>query len=87
MKREIICLTTLMAFSIQSIAIETDPVLTGAVGAQTAMLKSLFNKREKTQQKILAAEAAVTVAMDRMHKVEDQMLEYLQNAQVGMQNL
>jgi mevalonate kinase len=54
---------SLMVFSIQSFAIETDPVLTGAVGAQTAMLKSLFNKREKTQQKILAAEAAVTVAM------------------------
>ena len=87
MRRKVICMISLMVFSIQSFAIETDPVLTGAVGAQTAMLKSLFNKREKTQQKILAAEAAVTVAMDRMHKVEDQMLEYLQNAQGAMQNL
>lgn len=87
MRRKVICMISLVAFSIQSFAIETDPVLTGAVGAQTAMLKSLFNKREKTQQKILAAEAAVTVAMDRMHKVEDQMLEYLQNAQGAMQNL
>ena len=87
MRRKVICMISLMAFSIQSFAIETDPVLTGAVGTQTAMLKSLFNKREKTQQKILAAEAAVTVAMDRMHRVEDQMLEYLQNAQGAMQNL
>lgn len=87
MRQKVICMISLMAFSIQSFAIETDPVLTGAVGTQTAMLKSLFNKREKTQQKILAAEAAVTVAMDRMHRVEDQMLEYLQNAQGAMQNL
>ena len=49
MRRKVICMISLMVFSIQSFAIETDPVLTGAVGAQTAMLKSLFNKREKTQ--------------------------------------
>lgn len=54
---------------------------------QTAMLKDIFSNRENTQQKIIAAEAAVTVAMDRMHQVEDRMLDYLGNAQVAMQNL
>ena len=54
---------------------------------QTAMLKDIFSNRENTQQKIIAAEAAVTVAMDRMHQVEDRMLHYLGNAQVAMQNL
>lgn len=66
---------------------QTDPTLTGAVVAQSEMLKKIFKDREKTQKKIIAAEMAVTVAMDRMHKVEDKMLEYLSNAQGAMQNL
>lgn len=66
---------------------QTDPTLTGAVVAQSEMLKKIFKDREKTQKKIIAAETAVTVAMDRMHKVEDKMLEYLSNAQGAMQNL
>ena len=66
---------------------QTDPTLTGAVVAQSEMLKKLFKDREKTQNKIIAAETAVGVAMDRMHKVEDKMLEYLSNAQGAMQNL
>jgi predicted ribonuclease YlaK len=51
------------------------------------MLKDIFSNREKTQQKIIAAETAVTVAMDRMHQVENKMLDYLSNAQGAMQNL
>lgn len=66
---------------------QTDPTLTGAVVAQSEMLKKIFKDREKTQKKIIAAETAVGVAMDRMHKVEDKMLEYLSNAQGAMQNL
>ena len=60
---------------------QIDPALTGAVTAQTLELKSLHDKRRKTQEKIIAAEAAVTVALDRVHSVEDKMLEYLSNAQ------
>ena len=52
---------------------QTDPTLTGAVIAQSGMLKKIFKDREKTQKKIIAAETAVTVAMDRMHKVEDKI--------------
>lgn len=87
MKKRIICVITLMGMSLGTFAQQTDPVLAGAVAAQSAMLHQLFSKREKTQKKIIAAEAAVTVAMDRMHKVEDQMLDYLSNAQGAMQNL
>lgn len=76
---------TLTALPIQ--AQQTDPTLTGAVVAQTAMLKQVFKDRDNTQKKIIAAEAAVTVAMERMHKVEDQMLSYLSNVQGAMQNL
>lgn len=66
---------------------QTDPTLTAAVMAQTAELKSIHNKRKKTQEKIIAAETAVTLALDRVHSVEDKMLEYLSNAQGAMQNL
>jgi membrane-associated HD superfamily phosphohydrolase len=66
---------------------QTDPTLTGAVAAQTEMLKKVFKDREKTQQKIIAAETSVAAAMERMHKVEDQMLEYLTNVQGAMQNI
>lgn len=55
--------------------------------AQTAELKNLHEKRRKTQEKIIAAETAVTLALDRVHSVEDKMLEYLSNAQGAMQNL
>ena len=78
---------TLLGISLGTFAQQTDPVLAGAVATQSAMLQQLFSKRVKTQQKIIAAETAVTVAMDRMHKVEDQMLDYLSNAQGAMQNL
>lgn len=71
----------------RGMAQQTDPTLTGAVAAQTEILKKIFKDREETQKKIIAAEAAVTVAMDRMHKVESKMLDYLSNAQGAMQNL
>lgn len=87
MKRQLVCLISLLVFSNVCFAQQSDPVLTGAVAAQSAMLQKIFKDREKTQKKIIAAETAVAVAMDRMHKVEDQMLEYLQNAQGAMQNL
>lgn len=66
---------------------QSDPTLTAAVVTQTTELKSIHKKRKKTQQKIIAAETAVTVALDRVHSVENKMLEYLSNAQGAMQNL
>ena len=56
---------------------QIDPALTGAVTAQTLELKSLHDKRRKTQEKIIAAEAAVTVALDRVHSVEDKAVQNL----------
>lgn len=87
MKRKVICLYAALSCSLGGFAQQTDPTLTGAVVAQTEILKDLFKKREKTQQKIIAAEAAVTLSMERMHQLEDKMLGYLQNAQGAMQNL
>lgn len=86
-KLRIFSLALAVCFCMDSMAQQTDPTLTGAVAAQTAMLKQLFKKREKTQQQIIAAEASVALAMERMHQVENKVLEYLQNAQGAMQNL
>ena len=83
----------LLAFSLLSVPVteiaaqQTDPTLTAAVIAQTAELKSIHKKRKTTQERIIAAEAAVTIALDRVHSVENKMLEYLSNAQGAMQNL
>ncbi len=73
--------------TVPAFAQQIDPALAGAVTAQTLELKSLHDKRRKTQEKIIAAEAAVTVALDRVHSVENKMLEYLSNAQGAVQNL
>ena len=72
---------------VQGRAQQTDPTLTAAVILQTEELKSIHKKRKSTQEKIIAAETAVTLALDRVHNVENKMLEYLSNAQGAMQNL
>ena len=87
MTYRILSIAIMLGIGINASAQQTDPALVGAVGVQTAMLKDIFSDREKTQQKIIAAEATVTVAMDRMHQVENKMLDYLSNAQGAMQNL
>lgn len=86
-KLRLLAISMALLIGIDAHAQQTDPTLTGAVAAQTAMLKQLFKKREKTQKQIIAAEASVALAMERMHQVEDKVLSYLQNAQGAMQNL
>lgn len=66
---------------------QVDPTLTAAVAAQSAVLRQLYNERTSTEKKILAAEAAVTLSINRLHDVEDKILGYLSNAQGAMQNL
>lgn len=87
MRLRIISLCAMVAMCLVLRGQQTDPTLTGAVAAQTEILKKIYKDRENTQNKIIAAEAAVSVAMDRMHAVENQMLDYLSNAQGAMQNL
>ena len=77
----------LLCGTVQARAQQTDPTLTAAVILQTEELKSIHRKRKSTQEKIIAAETAVTLALDRVHNVENKMLEYLSNAQGAMQNL
>lgn len=88
MRLRIISLALLFSLGVtEGFSQQTDPTLTAAVTAQTSILNNLFKKREKTQQKIIAAETAVTAAMAQVHSVENKMLEYLSNAQGAMKNL
>ncbi len=77
----------LLTSGLPAMAQQTDPTLTATVILQTEELKSIHKKRKTTQEKIIAAETAVTLALDRVHNVENKMLEYLSNAQGAMQNL
>ena len=46
---------------------QTDPALTSAVLGQTAALKKIHKDPKKTQEKIIAAEVAVTASLERIH--------------------
>jgi hypothetical protein len=67
--------------------VQVDPALTSSITLQMTTLKSIYSKREKTQKQIIEAEAAVTLALDRMHKVESKVLDYMSNVQGAFQNL
>lgn len=83
----LLALSLLVIPGADMMAQQTDPTLTAAVIAQTVELNNIHKKRKSIQEKIIAAEAAVTIALDRVHSVENKMLEYLSNAQGAMQNL
>lgn len=67
--------------------IQVDPALTAAVVTQSEMLREQYKKRHKLQESIVTAQAAITVATNELHKVENTMLDYMKNVQDGVQNL
>lgn len=86
MKR-IFILANSILFASLAFGQQTDPTLTATVAAQTVVMDEIHDKRKSIQEKIIAAEATVTLALDRVHSVEDKMLSYLSNASSAMQNL
>ena len=56
-----------MTVTLMSHAQQTDPALTAAVTAQTVTLKSLFDARKSTQEKILAATGIENVPVSYTH--------------------
>lgn len=90
MKRRLHLILPLTAAAVcmgDAYAQQFDPVLTGTIEMQTVTLQNIHKKRKNTQEKIIAAESAITVALDRVHDVENKMLTYLSQAQSAMQNL
>ena len=69
MKRKILCLLLVVSGSVCCFAQQTDPGLTGAVAAQTKILKDLFKKREKTQQAIIASLGYLQNAQGAMQNI------------------
>ena len=79
--------TMLFALTIDTHAQQTDPTLTAAVTTQTFTLKSLFDARKSTQQKILAATGIEEAQLQQLHDIEKKVLDYMANVSGLMQNL
>lgn len=83
----IVCLIAANLSQMSANAQQVDPALTAAIGIQTEMLHKDQEKRQGIQKKIIAAEAAVTIALNNIHSVENKVLKYLQEASNAMSNL
>lgn len=70
-----------------SYAQQTDPALTAAVILQTQELKSAYKRRNETQNKLIAAQAVVATAMEKVHNVENKILDYMSNASSAMNDI
>ena len=77
----------LLTVMLTSHAQQTDPALTAAVTAQTVTLKSLFDARKSTQEKILAATGIENVQLQQLHDIEKKVLDHMANVSGLMQNL
>ena len=77
----------LLTVTLTSHSQQTDPALTAAVTAQTVTLKSLFDARKSTQEKILAATGIENVQLQQLHDIEKKVLDYMANVSGLMQNL
>ena len=77
----------LLTIAIDTHAQQTDPALTAAVTGQTFTLKSLFDARKSTQQKILTATGIEEVQLKQLHDIEKKVLDYMANVSGLMQNL
>lgn len=66
---------------------QIDPALTAAVVLQTEELQNAYKKRQTAQEQLIATQAAITLALDRIHAVESKVLEYSANASSAMDNL
>ena len=77
----------LLAITQTTSAQQTDPALTAAVTAQTFTLKTVFDARKSTQEKILAATGIEEVQLKQLHAIEQKVLDYMANVTGLMQNL
>ena len=86
-KVRLIAMTLMLTATVSSHAQQTDPALTAAVTTQTFTLKSLFDARHSTQEKILAATGIEDVQLQQLHDIEKKVLDYMANVSGLMQNL
>jgi len=77
----------MLTMAVDGHAQQTDPALTAAVTGQTFTLKTLFDARKSTQEKILAATGIEDVQLQQLHDIEKKVLDYMANVSGLMQNL
>ncbi len=85
MKKFVFILSFIVSVASDCMAI--DPLLTSAVIAGDAQLKSEYDKRKKLQEKILAAEVVIGAGLHEIHNVENQILTYMSHATSALQNV
>ena len=83
----VLAVVMLLAVTQAASAQQTDPALTAAVTGQTLTLKTLFDARKSTQEKILAATGIEEVQLKQLHAIEQKVLDYMANVSGLMQNL
>lgn len=83
----ITAITLMLTMAVDGHAQQTDPALTAAVTGQTFTLKTLFDARKSTQEKILAATGIEDVQLQQLHDIEKKVLDYMANVSGLMQNL
>ena len=83
----VVAVVMLLTVTQTTSAQQTDPALTAAVTGQTLTLKTLFDARKSTQEKILAATGIEEVQLKQLHAIEQKVLDYMANVSGLMQNL
>lgn len=86
-KAFLFCACLSFFFPLVSKAQQIDPVLTATVELQTLELQKVYKTRDKTQKEIIVAQTAVAEAINSVHNVEKQVLNYMGNASSAMDNL
>lgn len=87
MKKTIISLTLAAAAMPLSGNCAIDPVLTAGVEFHTVQIRDTYKERKSLQEKIIEMDAAITFELQRVHKVEDDILEYMSNASAAIDNM
>lgn len=64
-----------------------DPLLAAAVEFHTVEIRKTYDERKSLQEKIIEADAVITLQLDRMHNVENQILDYMSNASAAVENM
>jgi len=67
--------------------IVNDPALTGAVIVQTEELKDFHKKRNRLREATITAQGFITAGLEEIHRIECQVLEYMQNASGVLTNM
>lgn len=87
MKKLIIASALLAAATPSVTNAAVDPVLAAGVEFHTVKIHDTYTERKKLQEKIIEADAAITVNLQLIHNAEDKILDYMSNASSAVENL